>query len=100
MPSPSPPTAATAYVANYGDDTVTPISTAYESAGTPIDVGSEPHAVSVTPNGPTAEVVNLADDSVTPIDTATNTAGTPIGAGLDPWDIAITPTRPPSPPCR
>jgi YVTN family beta-propeller protein len=68
----------TAYVANSGTDTVTPINTATNTAGTPIKVGAYPQAIAVTPNGATAYVASSGTDTVTPINTATNTAGAPI----------------------
>jgi YVTN family beta-propeller protein len=41
-------------VVNYGSNTVTPITVATSTAGTPIKVGKEPFWVVVTPNGKTA----------------------------------------------
>ncbi len=82
---------ATAYVANSGSSTVTPIDTATNTAGTPIPVVDGAAAVAVTPNGATAYVANTAGDTVTPIDTATNTARTPIAVGDGPKAVAITP---------
>ncbi len=81
----------TAYVANLDSNTVTPIDTATNTAGTPIAVGNAPDAIAITPNGATAYVVNENDATVTPIDTTTNTAGTPIAVGNDPVAVAITP---------
>lgn len=80
---------ATAYVVNSNDDTVTPISTATNTPGTPIPVGGAPLAIAITPNGATAYVTNSFGDSVTPIDTATNTPGTPIAVGGTPDAVAI-----------
>jgi len=77
-------------------DTVTPISTATNTALTPIPVGQYPSAIAITPDGRTAYVVNDGSGTVTPISTATNTAGKAIRfgeqglvAGAD--HIAITP---------
>ena len=81
----------TAYIANLDDNTVTPINTATNTAGTPIPVGRAPVGIAITPNGDTAYVTNLNDGTVTPINTATNTAGTPIPVGILPFGIAITP---------
>jgi len=74
----------TAYVVNSGANTVTPITTATNTASTPIPVGGEPHAITITPDRTTAYVVNFASNTVTPITTATNTAGPPITVGNDP----------------
>jgi len=81
----------TAYVANAGSGTVTPIRTSTNQALKPISVGSLPVAVAITPDGKTAYVVNEDSDSVTPIRTATNSALAPIRVGFDPEYIAITP---------
>src|ERR1019366_7975036 len=48
----------TAYVANNGAGTVTPIATATNTAGTPITVGSQPTVIAITPDGKTAYVAN------------------------------------------
>jgi YVTN family beta-propeller protein len=81
----------TAYVANQGSGTVTPVDTATNMTGTPISAGSEPGAVAITPDGKTAYVVNQDADTVTPITIATNAPGHPIQVGRNPNGIAITP---------
>jgi YVTN family beta-propeller protein len=83
--------ATVAYAINSGSNSVTPIATATNKAGSPISVGTDPFAVALTPDGKTAYVVNRGSDSVTPIATATNTAGTDIPVGADPKAIAVTP---------
>ena len=94
---------------------MTPIDTATNTPGEPIEVGVRPRAIAITPDGKTAYVVNQSrpqpppwhsyeaekrglpqppPDSrgtVTPIDTATNTPGEPIDAGNEPFAIAVTP---------
>jgi YVTN family beta-propeller protein len=45
------PNGKTAYVSNQGDNTVTPIRTAANSALAPIPVGHQPFDMAVTPNG-------------------------------------------------
>ena len=81
----------TAYVVNAGSGTVTPITTATNTAGHPITTGSDPWAIAITPDGTTAYVANSGSGTVTPITTATNPAGPPITVGSGPWAIAITP---------
>ena len=81
----------TAFVANGGDGTVTPIDTATGAAGPAITVGSDPQAIAITPDGTTAYVANAGSNTVTPIDTGTGTPGTPVEVGNDPFAIAITP---------
>lgn len=80
----------TAYVANSGDGTVTPIDLATNIAGAPIPVGSQPAALAITPDGAAVYVADEFDGTVTPIDTATNTAGAPIAIAKA-FRIAITP---------
>ena len=51
----------TAYVANSGSGTVTPIATATNTAGHPITTGgefSDPDAIAITPDGTPAYVAN------------------------------------------
>ena len=81
----------TAYVANEGSNTVTPFSTATNTVGTPIPVGTNPGGVAITPDGETLYVANSGSGTVTPINTATNTPGAPIAVGARPWGLAITP---------
>ena len=81
----------TAFVANRGANTVTPINVASGEAGTPIVVGSTPTAIALTPSGTTAYVVDHNGNTVTPISVGTDTAATPIRVGSGPWAIAITP---------
>jgi YVTN family beta-propeller protein len=84
----------TAYVANFNDNTVTPIDTANNTPGTPIRVGVNPIAIVITPGAASAYVANEGDNTVTPIDTANNTPGTPIQVGNSPDAIAMTPDGP------
>jgi YVTN family beta-propeller protein len=80
----------TAYVTiSSGYDSLTPISTVSNGAGTMIPAGSEPVAVAITPDGKTAYVASST--GVTPIDLASGMAGTPITAGSGPDAIAVTP---------
>jgi YVTN family beta-propeller protein len=84
----------TAFVANSGDNTVTPIDLTTKVAGSPIAVGTKPEGIAITPNGATAYVVNAGDNTVTPIDTVTLTPGTAIPLGPNPggnFSIAIAP---------
>ena len=58
-----------AWVANYGSATVTPVNLASRQAGKAIPVGADPAAVAVTPDGRTVYVANEGSGTVTPIDT-------------------------------
>jgi YVTN family beta-propeller protein len=82
-----------------GGDTFIPISTTTNTAGQPIQLGSDCHSqrfvqpnigIAITPDGKTAYVA--CEGAVVPISTATNTPGKPIPVLLrDPDAIAITP---------
>ncbi|HEY3906847.1 MAG TPA: ricin-type beta-trefoil lectin domain protein, partial [Streptosporangiaceae bacterium] len=67
---------------------MTPISTATNTPGPPITVGSDPVFIAITPNSKTAYVAT--DGSVIPITIATNKAGPPITTQPAVF-IAITP---------
>jgi DNA-binding beta-propeller fold protein YncE len=81
----------TAYVANESPGTVTPITTATNTAGPAIRVGTGPKVIAITPDGKTAYVAQYLAGTVTPITTATNIPGPPIRVGGSPRAIAITP---------
>ena len=83
--------ARTAYVTNFISNSVIPIDTATNTAGTPIPTSDSPEGVAITPDGKTAYVADANAGLVTQIDTATNTAGTPIAVDGNPFGVAITP---------
>jgi YVTN family beta-propeller protein len=70
---------------------VTPITTATNTPGPPIKVGSTPWALAITPDGQTAYVAVRESGTVVLIATATNTPGEPIKVGGAPYAIAMTP---------
>ncbi len=59
--------------------------------GTPIQVGSQPDAIAITPDGSTAYVADYGSSEIIPVTLATGAAGTPIVLGDRPNAIAITP---------
>ncbi len=96
------PTVLFAYVANFGDGTVTPVNLATGRPGAPIKVGNGPEAIAITPDGKTAYVVEPYRGTVIPVNLATGRPGTPTSLytsrrgipflqALDPNVIAITP---------
>jgi YVTN family beta-propeller protein len=86
------PDGKTVYVTGGYYGTVTPISTAADTAGAPIRVGRDPRDIAITPDGKTAYVTSDAPGVVTPISTAANTAGKPVRAGGNhPDAIVFTP---------
>ena len=80
-----------------GANTVTPISTATNRPGKPINAGKDLDGIAIIPDGRTAYVVSTSSATVTPIRTATNTALKLIKVGTGPpgqpgpGPIAITP---------
>jgi DNA-binding beta-propeller fold protein YncE len=80
-----------ALVANFGDNTVTPVSLPSLRVGRPIAVGREPVAIAVSPKGTVALVANYQDGSVSPISLPSLVAGAPIPAGAEPAALYITP---------
>lgn len=78
----------TAYVADTGAGTVTPIDVASNTLRTPIPVGNA-WGIAIAPDGKTAYVT--VGNAVIPIDLATNTLGEPITVGYGAQGIAITP---------
>jgi YVTN family beta-propeller protein len=87
------PDGQTAYVlSDTGDeDSVTPLTTATNTVGTPILVGDNPVALAITSDSQTVYVANSRSNTVTPVSTATNTAGKAIPVGNYPDAIAIMP---------
>ncbi len=79
------------YVANYGSNTVTPISTSTDTAGAPIAVGTGPMYVAFAPDGTKAYATNFGSNNVTPITTASDTAGVAFTTGSGPRGVAFTP---------
>ena len=69
--------AGKAYVANFGDGTVSVITTATGAVSAPITVGTNPDGVKVTPDGKHAYVANRGDDTVSVIATATSAVSAP-----------------------
>ncbi|NML07304.1 beta-propeller fold lactonase family protein [Sphingomonas sp. G-3-2-10] len=93
---------ATAYVANKGSRSVTPIDVATNTAGTPIELTGQPIQIEISPDGKLAyiavagtDVAGNAIDAVVPLDLTSRpaTAGPAINvvAGTQPHWIAFTP---------
>ncbi len=80
-----------AYVSNSANNTVTPISVAKNTSGTPFSVGTLPTAEAITPNGNYLLESNQTSNSVDVIDTTTNTVKKSLSIPGGPTFIAITP---------
>jgi YVTN family beta-propeller protein len=89
---------STAYVANKGSNSISPISVASNTVGTPVPVPGPPIEMEITPNGNAGYVAIAGSspevDDVVPVKLATTpaTAGSPIklGAKSQPHWIAFT----------
>jgi len=83
--------ASEAYVANWGDNTVSVINTKTNTVVATIPVGSRPSGLAITPNGKFAYVANQYSNTVSVINTETNTVVATIPVGSFPLGVAITP---------
>ena len=86
------PDSKTAYVANRADATVvklTAIDTANPVVGTPVNVGSEPTGLALSPTGAKLFVAEFAEGRVSVINTAAMTLGTSV-ALRNPRAVAVT----------
>jgi YVTN family beta-propeller protein len=86
------PDGRTAYVANYGSNTVTPISVATGRPGPTVPAGQAPNSLAVTPGSTKVFVVGGDSETVTPITAATGRAGRGIPVGYSPAAVAISPS--------
>ena len=82
---------ANAYVANSADGTVSVINTATNTVSKTLTVGSNPYAVSVTPDGKNVYVTNGNSGTVSVISTTSNTVTSTITVGTNPYGITASP---------
>ena len=80
-----------AYVTNEQAGTISQVDLATSAVGAPIQVGSEPYAIAITPDGSTAYVADYGSSEIIPVALATGTVETPIVLNDRPNAIAITP---------
>jgi YVTN family beta-propeller protein len=82
-----------AVIGNEGSHSVSVVNTATNQVvGDPVEVGSEPASIAITPDGRYAYVADFGDESVSVIETATRKPlGKPIEVGQGPFGLAITP---------
>ena len=87
------PNGKKAYVANYGDNTVSVINIKKGTVHrTPITVGDGPQSVAFTPNGKKAFVANYNDHTVPVINVKKDTVqGAPITVGNGPASVVFSP---------
>jgi len=80
-----------AYVANQQAGTISQVDLATGTVGTPIQVGSSPDAIAITPNGGIAYVADYGSSEIVPVQLATGAVGNPILLSDRPNAIAIGP---------
>jgi YVTN family beta-propeller protein len=85
------PDGSTAWIANYSENTVTPVVLATGAVGNAITVGTNPDDIAITPDGAEAFVTNYGSDTVSVIDLSTKTVIATITVGTSPDAIVITP---------
>ncbi len=85
------PDGTTAYITNYGSNSVSVINTATNTVTATIAVGSSPVGVAVSPHGTTAYITSYGGNSVSVINTATNRVTATIAVGSSPWGVAVSP---------
>ncbi len=85
------PDGSTAWIANYSENTVTPVVLATGAVGKAITVGNNPDDIAITPDGAEAYVTNFGSDTVSVIDLSTKTVFATIPVGTLPNAIVITP---------
>ncbi len=85
------PNGVTAYVVDFINNKVYPITANTGVVGSGISVTTRPDSICILPNGVTAYVGSFISGSVTPITLATNTAGANITVGTNSTGLAATP---------
>ena len=78
-------------MANFGDNTVTPVTLPSLRPGRPIAVGRQPVAVAVSPKGNLALVSNYEDGTVSPIALPALAVGSAVPVGQEPSAVLIAP---------
>lgn len=80
-----------AYVANYGSNNVSVVSTLSNTVIATIPVGTKPFGVSVNPNSTLVYITNEGSNSVSVIDALTNTVTATIPVGQNPRGVTVSP---------
>src|SRR6202012_6099617 len=80
-----------AYVANEQAGTISQVDLATGKIGTPIQVGSQPDAIAINPDGSTTHLADYGSSEIVPVALATGTVEAPIALNDRPNAIAITP---------
>lgn len=86
------PSGRSVYVTQPQDNTVTPINTTANTAGTPISVGQSPRSIAVSPSGTTLYTANFKDGTVSIVNLANRNQVTSVSIGNYPTGIALDPS--------
>ncbi len=87
----TPVNSGAAYIPNYGDGTVSIINISTNTIEGKVNVGSNPTAVAVSPDGSKVFVANQNSNTISVIDVASGSLITAIPYGTSPNSMAITP---------
>lgn len=85
------PDGAKVYVANHGENSVTVIDAAADTATTTVAVGAAPLGVAISPDGSRAYVANSGGNSVSVIAVSSDSVATTIPVGAAPAGAAVSP---------
>jgi predicted alpha-1,2-mannosidase len=80
-----------AYIANYFDNTITPVDPRTHAFGTPIEVGANPRDVTLSPDGRRVYVADQGGQSVSVVDAETGSVVATVTVAGSPWGIRVTP---------
>jgi YVTN family beta-propeller protein len=80
-----------AYIANYGDNTVSVIDIATSTVIATVPVGLSPYGVAVSPDGTKVYVANQDSNNISIINTTSNTVTSTVGVGAYPCMVAVSP---------
>lgn len=86
-----PQTTDFAYIANYGSNNVSVVSTLSNTVVATIPVGQKPFGVSVSPDESTVYITNEGDNTVSVINTTTNMVTGTIQVGAAPHGVVASP---------
>jgi len=82
---------ALAYVANYFDNTITPVDPVTHAFGVPIPVGANPRDLVLSPDGRRVYVSDQSEQAVSVVNTDTESVEATVPVAGSPWGIRVTP---------
>jgi len=80
-----------AYVANYFDNTITPVDPRTHAFGVPISVGANPRDLALSPDGRQIYVSDQGGQAVSVVDAGSGSVTATVALAGSPWGIGVTP---------